>query len=86
MANKTFKDYYNEEKKKDAHVTPPPNPSKVWVMRVAKETRCSEQTVRGWLCGSRVPNKLTIETIAKLLKARPEELFPITKNNDNENN
>lgn len=81
---KTFKDYYNEEKKKDKPL--PLKPSQIFVKRIAKRTCCSEQTVRGWLCGSRIPDDLTQKTIAKLLKAKPEDLFPPTKNNNNESN
>ncbi len=75
---KTFRDYYLEEKNKDT-------PKDVWLKKIAEKTCSSKATVLGWANG-RVPDKLTQKTIAKLLKARPEELFPITKNKDNENN
>lgn len=75
---KTFRDYYLEEKNKDT-------PKDVWLKKIAKETCSSKTTVLGWANG-RVPDKLTQKTIAKLLKARTEELFPTKNKDDNENN
>ena len=75
---KTFRDYYLEEKKK-------PAPKDVWLKKMAEKTCSSKATVLGWANG-RVPDKLTQKTIAKLLKARTEDLFPNKNKEDNENN
>lgn len=78
----TFRELYEIELKKGA----PPTYGEAFLEKIAKGTMTSKAAVRSWLSQSRTPNKLTQKTIANLLKARPEDLFPPTKNNNNETN
>ena len=69
MTEKSFFEFYNDEKKK-------PTPAQVFVCKIAKLTHRSEYTVRQWLAGSYCPDELAINTIAKELGVEPNSLFP----------
>lgn len=65
----TFNDLYDHEKGK-------PTFAEAWVERIAKVTRKSKATVRAWICGRQIPDRLTLEILATELHTAPEELFP----------
>ena len=64
----TFKEHYQEELRK-------PKPSQVFISRIAEVTCKSVSTVQMWLCGRQVPDKLTVQVIARELGCSPDELF-----------
>lgn len=69
---KTFKDFYEIEKAKPT----PPTPAQVWMKKMATLTCSSEQTVKTWLCGSRVPDALARKVLSDYLGTPENELFP----------
>lgn len=76
MANKTFKDLYEEELKK-------PTPAKRFVAEVAELTKRSEITVRMWLSGKQSPDELAKATIAAKFGVNADGLFPATSSINN---
>lgn len=64
----SLKALYEEQKKK-------PTAAQVFVRDIANLTKRSEFTVRMWLCGQQVPDKLAQETIANHLGVSVETLF-----------
>lgn len=73
MAEKmTLKQRYEAEREKDKQTTA----AKQFVLRCMEATKKSENTVRGWLCGSRTPGTLEREALAREFGCTAEELFP----------
>lgn len=70
MNKKSFKDLYEEEKKK-------PTSAQVFVSDVAKLTKRSEATVRMWISGRQVPDELAQSLIAEKFNVDVETLFPL---------
>lgn len=70
MNKKTFKDLYEEEKKK-------PTSAQIFVSDVAKLTKRSEATVRMWISGRQVPDELVQSMIAEKFNVDVETLFPL---------
>lgn len=69
MENKTFLELYNERKAK-------PTPAQKFVSDVAALTMRNEVTVRMWLSGAQVPDKLTQSVIAAHFGVDAAGLFP----------
>lgn len=69
MSTKTFQQLYEQEKVK-------PTPAQTFIKKVAKMTERSENTVRMWLVGRQIPDKLAQSIIAKEFDCDPETLFP----------
>lgn len=69
MIQKTFKDFYEEEKRK-------PTAAQRFVSDVASLTKRSETTVRMWLSGAQVPDELAKSVIAQHFDADVRTLFP----------
>ena len=59
-----LKDIYNEQTKEN------------FVKRVAKLTKKSPKTVKGWIHAGRVPDALTRSILAKEFGVNEDELFP----------
>jgi hypothetical protein len=74
MEAMTFKKLYEMEREKDKQTTA----AKQFILRCMEATKKSENTVRGWLCGSRTPEKLEREALAREFGCTAEELFPNT--------
>lgn len=70
MVQKTFRNLYEDEKKK-------PTAAQLFVSRVATLTKRSEMTVRMWLSGQQVPDELAKSVIAQEFGADVNSLFPI---------
>ena len=70
MNKKSFKDLYEEEKKK-------PTSAQIFVSDVAKLTKRSEATVRMWISGRQVPDELVQSMIAEKFNVDVETLFPL---------
>ena len=70
MNKKSFKDLYEEEKKK-------PTSAQIFVSDVAKLTKRSEATVRMWISGRQVPDELAQNMIAEKFNVDVETLFPL---------
>ena len=68
----TLKERYEEAK----NSKPSPTPAQVFIQRCMEATKKSENTVRGWLCGSRTPEALEREALAKEFGCTVDELFP----------
>ena len=73
----TLKELYENEKQQQT-------PAQSFVERVANAARASEATVRSWLCGSRNPDQLAKEAIAKEFGTTVDELFPEERKLDHE--
>lgn len=69
MIQKTFRNLYEDEKKK-------PTAAQLFVSRVATLTKRSETTVRMWISGQQVPDKLAKSVIAQEFGADINSLFP----------
>lgn len=69
MDQKTFKNLYEDEKKK-------PTAAQLFVSRVATLTKRSETTVRMWISGQQVPDELAKSVIAQEFGADINSLFP----------
>lgn len=69
MAEKTFKELYEEEKKK-------PTAAQVFISEVAKLTKRSEMTVRMWVAGTQTPDELAKSVIAQRYGVDANGLFP----------
>ena len=70
MNKKSFRDLYEEEKKK-------PTSAQIFVSDVAKLTKRSEATVRMWISGRQVPDELAQSLIAEKFNVDAETLFPL---------
>ena len=70
MNQKSFRDLYEEEKKK-------PTSAQIFVSDVAKLTKRSEATVRMWISGRQVPDELAQSMIAEKFNVDVETLFPL---------
>ena len=70
MNQKSFRDLYEEEKKK-------PTSAQVFISDVAKLTKRSEATVRMWISGRQVPDELVQNMIADRFNVDVETLFPL---------
>ena len=70
MNQKSFRDLYEEEKKK-------PTSAQIFVSDVAKLTKRSEATVRLWISGRQVPDELAQSLIAEKFNVDAETLFPL---------
>ena len=70
MNKKSFKELYEEEKKK-------PTSAQIFVSDVAKLTKRSEATVRMWISGRQVPDELAQNMIADKFNVDVETLFPL---------
>lgn len=69
MVQKTFRNLYEDEKKK-------PTAAQLFVSRVATLTKRSETTVRMWISGQQVPDELAKSVIAQEFGADVNSLFP----------
>lgn len=69
MVQKTFRNLYEDEKKK-------PTAAQLFVSRVAALTKRSEVTVRMWISGQQVPDELAKSVIAQEFGADVNSLFP----------
>ena len=69
MIQKTFRNIYEDEKKK-------PTAAQLFVSRVATLTKRSETTVRMWISGQQVPDELAKSVIAQEFGADINSLFP----------
>lgn len=69
MVQKTFKNLYEDEKKK-------PTAAQLFVSRVATLTKRSKTTVRMWISGQQVPDELAKSVIAQEFGADINSLFP----------
>lgn len=70
MNQKSFRDLYEEEKKK-------PTSAQIFISDVAKLTKRSEATVRMWISGRQVPDVLAQSLIAEKFNVDVETLFPL---------
>ena len=70
MNQKSFRDLYEEEKKK-------PTSAQIFISDVAKLTKRSEATVRMWISGRQVPDELVQNMIADRFNVDVETLFPL---------
>ena len=70
MNKKSFRDLYEEEKKK-------PTSAQIFISDVAKLTKRSEATVRMWISGRQVPDELAQSMIAEKFNVDVETLFPL---------
>ena len=70
MNQKSFRDLYEEEKKK-------PTSAQIFISDVAKLTKRSEATVRMWISGRQVPDELAQSMIAEKFNVDVETLFPL---------
>ena len=70
MNKKSFRDLYEEEKKK-------PTSAQIFISDVAKLTKRSEATVRMWISGRQVPDELAQNMIAEKFNVDVETLFPL---------
>ena len=68
MENKTFREIYEETKQK-------PTPAQAFVSEIAELTHRSELTVRMWLSGQQIPDKLVQEVIARKFNVSVDGLF-----------
>lgn len=68
MIQKTFRNLYEDEKKK-------PTAAQLFVSRVATLTKRSETTVRMWISGQQVPDELAKSVIAQEFGADINSLF-----------
>lgn len=68
----TLKEMYEAEREKDKQTTA----AKQFILRCMEATKKSENTVRGWLCGSRTPEALEREALAREFGCTADELFP----------
>ena len=71
---KTLKERYEAAKAEKQT----PTPAQVFIQRCMEATKKTENTVRGWLCGSRTPEKLEREALAREFGCTAEELVPST--------
>ena len=62
----TFQERYYEEKVA----------AKVFLLRCMRAAKVKEATVRCWLCGTRTPDALAKDALAKEFGVPVEELFP----------
>lgn len=69
MVQKTFRNLYEDEKKKATA-------AQLFVSRVATLTKRSETTVRMWISGHQVPDELAKSVIAQEFGADINSLFP----------
>lgn len=69
MVQKTFRNLYEDEKKK-------PTAAQLFVSRVATLTKRSETTVRMWISGQQVPDELAKSMIAQEFGVDINSLFP----------
>lgn len=69
MVQKTFRNLYEDEKKK-------PTAAQLFVSMVATLTKRSETTVRMWISGQQVPDELAKSVIAQEFGADINSLFP----------
>ena len=69
MVQKTFRNLYEDEKKK-------PTAAQLFVSRVDTLTKRSEVTVRMWISGQQVPDELAKSVIAQEFGADVNSLFP----------
>lgn len=67
----TLKERYEEAK----NSKPSPTPAQVFIQRCMDACHVTENTVRGWLCGSRKPDTLAQEALAKEFGCTAAELF-----------
>lgn len=74
METKTFKELYEEAKQKPKQKLP--TPAMVFITDIMRITYSQEMTVRNWLNGRVIPDRLTQETIAKFLNVSVDGLFP----------
>lgn len=65
----TFQELYQQEKAK-------PTAAEQFITRVAKVCECAEYTVRMWIAGKQVPNKLAQKVLADELGVDINDLFP----------
>lgn len=64
-----FVDIYKREKAK-------PTPAQSFILRIARLTKKSENTVKMWVCGAQEPHPLEKEVIAQHFGLSAQELFP----------
>ena len=69
MANKTLKDFYEEQKKM-------PTPADEFVAKLCEVTHRREVTVRGWISGKFRPDINTQIVLAQFLRTDASSLFP----------
>ncbi len=66
----TFQELYLKEKAK-------PTAAEQFIGRIAKVCECSEFTVRMWIAGKQIPNRLAQKVIAEELGVDINELFTV---------
>lgn len=69
MGTKTFRDLYEDEKKK-------PTAAQKFVTEVATLTKRSETTIRMWISGQQKPDELAKSVIAEKFGQSVQTLFP----------